>query len=338
MEYNALHLGSGLRLRYPLLADASLQKGRGGKGKTAKKMKHSKLAACKLYISEGRNAAALEAIERAAGHHPQATITKKFPDYAYNRTRYTIVSYLIEEDEARVVDSPLRQALFAMAEEAYKTIELGTQCGAHPRVGVVDHISFHPLAQSTLHEVANLAKLVAADIGGRLHVPVLLYEAADPQGRALSSLRRELDYFTPNFMGNQWAGWSLPNVLPISPDEGPQCVDQDKGVVFVGASPWVDNYNIPVLTKDVDLVRTIARRVSARGGGLPGVQALALLHGDKLEIASMFLEPDRIGDKEVQREVELLASEEGLRVEKGYYTDLSKETTTKSYMKLASAD
>lgn len=167
---------------------------------------------------------------------------------------------------------------------------------------------------------------------------MFLYEAADPQWRDLSSLRRQLDYFTPNFMGNQWAGWSLPDVLPISPDEGPQCVDKDKGVVFVGASPWADNYNIPLLTKDVDLVRTIARRVSARGGGLPGVQALALLHGDKLEIALMLLEPDRIGASDVQNKVELLASEEGLHVEKGYYTDLSEETTIKSFMKLASAD
>jgi hypothetical protein len=78
--------------------------------------------------------------------------------------------------------------------------------------------------------------------------------------------------------------------------------------------------------------------VSARGGGLPTVQSLALFHGDdSAEIACMLLEPNRIGPDRVQAQVEMLAAQEGLDVEKGYFTDLSPEMIVQKYMNLISA-
>lgn len=50
------------------------------------------------------------------------------------------------------------------------------------------------------------------------------------------------------------------------------------GVAAVGASPWVTNLNVPLATADLQAARRIARAVSARGSGLPHVEAMALPH------------------------------------------------------------
>ena len=123
------------------------------------------------------------------------------------------------------------------------------------------------------------------------------------------------------------------------PDEGPVHVTRARGVTLIGASPWVENYNVPVLSTDVPTVRRIARLVSGRGGGLPTVQALGLVHGDdRTEIACILLEPNRVGADQVQSQVELIAAQEGQEVEKGYFTDFSQDMITQRYMKLVSAD
>ena len=51
-----------------------------------------------------------------------------------------------------------------------------------------------------------------------------------------------------------------------------------RGVVLVGAVPWVTNYNIQLHTTDLKAGREIATAVSQRGGGLPDVEAMALPH------------------------------------------------------------
>ncbi|KAL6975794.1 hypothetical protein U1Q18_024590 [Sarracenia purpurea var. burkii] len=233
--------------------------------------------------------------------------------------------------------SPLQQTVVAVAEAAYGAINLESHSGAHPRLGVVDDIVFHPLARASLDEAAWLAKAVAADIGNRFCVPVYLYAAAHPTGKALDTIRRELGYYRPNFTGNQWAGWAWPEILPEKPDKGPTLVSRARGIVTIGARPWVATYNVPIMSTDVSAAKRIAQMVSGRGGGLPTVQTLGLVHGeDSTEIACMLLEPNRVGADRVQNRVEMLAAQEGLDVEKGYFTDFSPEMITERYMKLIS--
>ena len=170
-------------------------------------------------------------------------------------------------------------------------------------------------------------------------MPVFLYAAAHPTGKALDTIRRELGYYRPNFMGNQWAGWTMPDILPQQPDEGTIVVSRAKGISMIGARPWVALYNIPIMSTNVSAARRIARMVSARGGGLPTVQTLGLVHGeDSTEIACMLLEPNQIGADRVQNRVEMLAAQEGLDVEKGYFTDYSPEMMLEKYMNLLSAN
>ncbi|KAI9176845.1 hypothetical protein LWI28_007787 [Acer negundo] len=301
-----------------------------------KSANQSILLCCKVFISESRNNAALDSIERAARLDSETVIVNKFEDRAYNRTRYTLVSYVVHDATGTAIYSPLQQTVLAMVEAAFGVVNLELHSGAHPRLGVVDDIVIHPLARASLDEAAWLAKAVAADIGSRFQVPVFLYAAAHPTGKALDTIRRELGYYRPNFMGNQWAGWTMPESLPEMPNEGPNQISPARGIVMIGARQWVSLYNIPIMSTDVSSARRIARMVSARGGGLPTVQTMALVHEDSTEIACMLLEPNQVGADKVQTRVEMLAAEEGLDVEKGYFTDSSPEMIVEKYMNLIS--
>lgn len=164
-----------------------------------------------------------------------------------------------------------------------------------------------------------------------------MYGAAHQDGRSLDSIRRELGYFKPNSSAHQWIGELKAEILQLKPDEGPKSTAQGKGVLTIGATRWVDNYNVPVFSNDIAAVRRIAKKVSGRGGGLPSVQAMALAHGDGIiEVACNLLEPSNIGGNEVQLQVEHLAEEEKLAVGKGYYTDHSQEDIIERYLNQSS--
>lgn len=133
------------------------------------------LACCKLYISESRNASALHLIERSLQKNPETQIVNRFTDEVYNRVGYTLVSTLIPSTSDTGVASPLMEAVFDMLKAAYESIDLGLHSGTHPRLGVVDHVCFHPLRDATLDCVAALARSVAARVGEELAGNNLIY-------------------------------------------------------------------------------------------------------------------------------------------------------------------
>ncbi|XP_027342508.1 formimidoyltransferase-cyclodeaminase-like [Abrus precatorius] len=293
-------------------------------------MLKSILGCCKVYISESRNRSALESIERAAKLFPLAPIINKFEDVAYNRVGYTLVSDLAPSEPCH-----LTNAVLAMVKAAFDTVDFQMHSGTHPRLGVVDHICFHPLVGASLDQAARNARCLAIDMGSSLQVSTYLYGAAHEEGRTLDSIRRIFGYFKPNSSENQWIGGLKSDSVLLKPDCGPSQVTSTKGVAVIGATNWVDNYNVPVLSSDISAVRRIAKRVSGRGGGLASVQAMALAHGEGvIEVACNLLDPNKVGGERVQQEVELLAKEEGISVERGYYTDFSQEEIVKSYLKL----
>ncbi|KAA3482714.1 formimidoyltransferase-cyclodeaminase-like isoform X2 [Gossypium australe] len=323
-----------LRLKFRVIR-AALDLKQVERGGGEEKMLSKMLACGKVYISESRNRAALESIERAAKLFPEAAIVNKFIDDTYNRVGYTVVSRLTPKPSQ---DScPLKDAVFAIVKVALETIDFGLHSGTHPRLGVVDHICFHPLAHASLDQTAVVAKSLAADIGSKLKVPTFLYGAAEERGRLLDSVRRELGYFKPNSGSILWSGGSKSESLPLKPDAGPTQVSPTKGVILIGTTHWVANYNVPVFSTDIAAVRRIAKHVSERGGGLPSVQAMGLAHGDGItEVACNLLKPNEVGGDRIQVEVERLAKEEGLRVGNGYFTDLIPDEIIERYMKLSS--
>lgn len=286
------------------------------------------LTCCKLYVSESRNKSALEAVERAARLFPEAPIVNKFEDAIYNRVGYTLVS-------ENPTSTALKDAVLEMVKAAFQAIDLERHCGSHPRLGVVDHICFLPLVGVSMDHVAGTARSLAADVGSSLQVATFLYGSARHDGRSLDSVRRELGYFKPNAAGNQWAGGPQSETLPLDPDEGPPRVVPQKGVIVIGATQWVDNYNVPIFTSDIDAVKKIAKKVSGRGGGLQSVQSMALAHGKGIiEVACNLLDTGKVSGDEVQKKVEQLAREEGMDVGEGYYTDLSQGKLVENYLNL----
>ncbi|KAH0744832.1 hypothetical protein KY290_032825 [Solanum tuberosum] len=126
------------------------------------------LACCKVYISESRNRGALESIEKAAKLFPESPIVNKFEDEIYNRVGYTLVSKISPNSSSGSCSLPLKNASFAMVKAAFETIDLQEHCGTHPRLGVVDHICFHPLGTTSLDMVADTAKSLAFEVGSNL--------------------------------------------------------------------------------------------------------------------------------------------------------------------------
>lgn len=129
------------------------------------------LACCRLYISDSRNLKALEAIERASRGQNLAPLLHVFDDTDYNRVGYTLAGSLPSQSSLLVSRSfptlPLRTSVTSMVKAAMESIDLREHSGTHPRIGVVDHVSFHPLGSSSLEEVASLAQTVAADIASQ---------------------------------------------------------------------------------------------------------------------------------------------------------------------------
>lgn len=67
------------------------------------------------------------------------------------------------------------------------------------------------------------------------------------------------------------------------------------------------------------------------------MQALALFHGDDCTEIACLLDPDHVGADQVQTVVEQIAAEQGLEVEKGYFTDITKDMMLDKYLKIVSA-
>lgn len=56
----------------------------------AQPLRRLHLACCKIYISDTRNAAALQEIESTFRAHPEAPLLHVFEDHEYNRVGYTL--------------------------------------------------------------------------------------------------------------------------------------------------------------------------------------------------------------------------------------------------------
>lgn len=61
---------------------------------------------------------------------------------------------------------------------------------------------------------------------------------------------------------------------------------------------------------------------------------MALLHGDDCTEIACLMDPDLVHAFHVQTVVEQIAAEQGLEVEKGYFTDVTKDRILDKYLKL----
>jgi glutamate formiminotransferase len=297
--------------------------------------------AANVYISEGRDAALLDEMRRVAG----PSCVHVFSDAAYNRTGFTLASRRQEE---------LHHAMDRLASLAFARIDLRSHEATHPRLGVVDHVSVHPLLPTVASAAdgdaaQNAARALALHIGESLsqRLPVYLYGGATASAATLDAVRRSLGYF-------RCSAASAPQPPPPPPDLGPLVPNPCEGVVLVGSLPWVVNYNLALdwadgpdklqqspgaqaTIRSAELLvraRRVAAQISQRRGGPVGCQSLALEHAEgSVEVACNLLTPSAPPVAEVHRLVERLAHAEGLRVIGHYCTGLTPEEILSAIMR-----
>ncbi len=212
---------------------------------------------CVPNFSEGRDVAKIERIAAKARAVPGVTVLDVESNADHNRS----VISLYGEGE------PLLAAVFAMMEEATRSIDLTRHAGEHPRMGATDVVPFVPVGASTMAEAVRLAERLGERVARELHVPVYLYAQAAkrPERADLAKVREG------QFEGIREAIGRDP---ARHPDFGEPKVHPTAGAVAIGARPVLIAYNILLTTPDVAVAKAIAKKVRARDGGLPEVKAL----------------------------------------------------------------
>jgi glutamate formiminotransferase len=147
------------------------------------------------------------------------------------------------------------EALLAGARETIAGVDLTRHEGVHPRVGALD-VAPIVYTQPDERGAAVALALVLADEVGRLGVPVHLYGQL---GRPRAAVRKQ----------------------PGQPDFGPQEAHPTAGRTLVTARPPLTAFNVYV-----DTTLEHARQIAAEMRLLPGVVALGLPVGDRVQVSA----------------------------------------------------
>ncbi len=210
------------------------------------------LVECVPNFSEGRRsevvASIVAAIERALGQ----SVLDRHLDPDHHRSVITFVG------------AP--EAVFAAAiagiAQAVECLDLSHHQGVHPRIGVVDVVPFIPVRGVTMADCVALAHQVGQHVSVRYGLPVFCYGEAARQAayRDLAAIRRAVRT-APTFP---------------APDFGPPRLHPTAGAVAIGARDYLIAFNVELETDVLDIARSIAQKLRAAQGGLPGVKALGL--------------------------------------------------------------
>eukprot|EP00958_Prasinococcus_capsulatus_P017036 scaffold1911_cov397-Prasinococcus_capsulatus_cf.AAC.17 len=368
-------------------------------------------------------------IERLAAVVSQVEGTKllrTFIDEAYGRTGFTIASLgcamplsdptLVGSDHFQGADTQtgsvatqlaaswesrtgLAPAVTELVKESLRSIDLSSHRASHPRLGVIDHIAFHPLGcsastapfQSTctamrvlraIHlracaepwatfgakgrargRYAAQATLVCVYGGSKRAWRLFAAPASPGQGAAcakrlaslhLQGLAEETKGAAAGAEGRGATDRDAARASPVHVAYGPKEATEREGAIVIGAVPWVVNYNVPLQTSDLAVGRKVSRRstahagqgrsvratgrlggsttsslllwqiaraVSERRGGLPGVEAMALRHGNaEIEVACNLRDVSKTSTDALEKEIQRLSAAEGVRFGPGYAT------------------
>jgi glutamate formiminotransferase len=219
----------------------------------------SDLLECIPNVSEGRDAAALDAIAAAIRTVPEVRLLDRHADPDHHRTVFTFAGPL-----AAIVEAAL-----AAAGEAVRRIDMRTHVGVHPRMGAVDVVPFVPLGRLTLADAVAAAHQFGVAFAAATGIPVFYYGAAArrPDRRELSQVRL-----------GQYEGLPARLADPAAaPDAGPAVFVPRSGATAVGARGALIAFNVWLDTDAVETARAIARAVRTSTGGLPSVQAMGVL-------------------------------------------------------------
>jgi len=217
-------------------------------------------------FSEGNDPTRISRITAAVGAVPGVRVLGLHSDPDHNRSVITFAG-----GEEAVLSGAT-----ALAKACSAELDLVTQSGEHPRMGVLDVLPFVPLEGATMEDAVRLAHRAGERLG-LLGFPVFLYGAAAtaPHRRALPDVRRGgYEGVASRLEDPRW-----------KPDYGPETLDPHKGAVAVGARPFLIAFNAFLDTADVGIAREVARRIRESDGGLPAVRALGFGVGGRAQVS-----------------------------------------------------
>ena len=247
-------------------------------------------------FSEGKDSAKISRITGAVRAVPGVRVLGVHSDPDHNRS---VLTFAGEEDAVLAGAVTLAQACAT-------ELDLASQVGEHPRMGILDVLPFVPLAGSTMDDAVRLARRTA-EILGSLGFPVFLYGAA-----AIASHRRDL----PDVRRAGYEGVVERLKDPRwRPDYGPHMLDPRRGAVAVGARPFLVAFNAFLDTDDVEVARVIARRIRESSGGLPAVKALGFLVGGRAQVSMNLTDLERTPIYIALEAVRLAAADLGTSVQ-----------------------
>lgn len=210
-----------------------------------------------INISEGRH---LEALTALADTLSEAGI--QLADWSSDADHNRSVFSLIGNGEQ------LHKGLQVIFRWALQHIDLRLHQGHHPRLGAVDVVPFAPLGETSMEYAREVARSCAEAISSEFGVPVFLYR----ESSASAELPLTLPFLRQG--GLQRLAQRLA-VGEVKTDYGPPQPHPALGVSVFGARPPLVAYNCVTDTTDLEVGRAIASRVREKGGGPPGLQALA---------------------------------------------------------------
>jgi glutamate formiminotransferase len=214
---------------------------------------------CIPNFSEGCDRQKIDSIIQALLAGPDVHLLGSQMDADHNRCVVTFAGARESVGEA---------ALRAIGRAA-ELIDLNDHRGVHPRMGATDVVPFVPIKGVDLDGCVAIARWVAEETWRRFRIPAYLYEAAAREPR-----RRNLEYL------RQGQFERLREEVRRNPDRRPDFGEADlhptAGATAIGARNFLIAYNINLITTDVGLAKSIARKIRASDGGLPAVKAIGV--------------------------------------------------------------
>ena len=246
-------------------------------------------------VSEGRDEGVVGAVGRAFAVGG-AELVDVHVDADHHRSVFTLIGD----------DGALEDGLVAGIAEARGAIDLGRHEGVHPRVGAVDVVPLVPLVRGDLARAESVARAVARRLGEELGVTVFLYGSV-AEGRRPAFYRR----------GGPVELQARVDAEELVPAHGPARLDPAFGAVLVGARLPLLAFNLE-LHGSLEIAREVAAAVRESGGGLAGVQALALRLGDgRIQVSTNVVDLDATAPHGLVERIVAEASARGAGVGEG---------------------
>lgn len=206
-----------------------------------------KIIECVPNFSEGRDLSVIRQITAEIETVEGVKLLDTDPGKATNRTVVTFVG----EPEAVI------EAAFLAIRKASELIDMSKHQGEHPRMGATDVCPLIPVSGISMEETAAYAVKLAQRVGEELHIPVYLYEQAQPnkQRSNLSVIRAgEYEGFFKKIKEPEW-----------KPDFGPSEFSARSGATVIGARDFLIAYNVNLNTKSTRIANSIAFDVREAG-------------------------------------------------------------------------